>query len=184
MPDYDRYIKAAGISEADFAGAISAKYPGFGEAQAAMLRDGARCGLQLMPGAEEALCEAFGPHPGLAACKAAKKPRPARTKPHCLAVYLPDETNERLRALMRRRGYATVQDFLCSLLTRLAEREAAPDQGALLLAARQRLGLTQEQLAALLFISQQSVSNYELGRTRLPDDLRRRLEELLNEAQG
>ena len=38
-------------------------------------------------------------------------------------VYLPEDVNARFRELMARRGYTTVQDFLCTVLTNLVNIE-------------------------------------------------------------
>ena len=46
--------------------------------------------------------------------------------------------------------------------------------------ARERAGLTQEQLAEKLFVSKQAVSNWERGANRIDEAVRERLEETLN----
>lgn len=132
MSDYNTYIESAGISGGAFTRAIHAKYPGFSKIGKSMVCNPERYGVCLIPEAEAQLLAAFGDHPGLSANakRVSPRPRPARTKPNRLVVYLPDDTNARLRALMQRRGYATVQDFLCSILTHLVnieERRAQSD---------------------------------------------------------
>lgn len=130
MPDYNAYIEAAGITGAAFTGAIHAKYPGFTKIQKSMVCQPEKYGVQLLPEAETMLAVAFGEHRGLTAGvkRVTPKKKPVRSKPNRLVVYLPDDTNARLRALMERRGYATVQDFLCSLLTNLVNIEERRSQ--------------------------------------------------------
>ena len=135
MPDYNAYIKSAGITGTAFTEALHAKYPSFTKIQKSMVCQPGKYGMQLLPEAEAALVGSFGSHPGLAfrdPRRVARKPHPVRTKPHRLVVYLPDDTHNKLRALMERRGYSTVQDFLCTILTNLvnfeekkAQKEAA-----------------------------------------------------------
>lgn len=125
MPDYNTYIENAGISGAAFTQALHAKYPGFTKVQKCMVCQPEKYGVQLLPGAEDALIGTFGDHPGLA-CRdprpAAQK-KPARKKPNRLVVYLPDDTHRRFRALMERLGYPTVQEMLLAIITRILDIE-------------------------------------------------------------
>lgn len=126
MPDYNEYISRAGITGTAFTRAVHEKYPGFSKIGKSMVCNPDRYGVQLLPDAEAHLVETFGDHPGLSGREPSPvkvKAKPARTKPNRLVVYLPDETNERLRALMERRGYSTVQEFLYTILTNLVRIE-------------------------------------------------------------
>lgn len=138
MTNYNAYIDAAGITASQFTRTIREQFPKFSKIQKSMVCSPERYGVQLLPEAEAALIAAHGKAPGLA-CDPVKaepeappKPKPARTKPNRLVVYLPDETNDKLRGLMKRRGYATVQEFLCTILTNLVrieeQRKEKPDE--------------------------------------------------------
>lgn len=133
MPDYAAYIEAAGIKPGQFTGAIREQFPKFSKIQKSMICAPDRYGLQLVPDAEALLTARFGRHPGLACTDprpARKKPRPVRSKPCRLVVYLPEDVNDRVRALMQRRGYETVQEFLCTILTNLVNIEERKENPA------------------------------------------------------
>lgn len=126
MSDYAQYIKSAGITSAAFTRSVREKYPAFSKITKSMVCHPDKYGVALVPEAEAKLLADFGDHPGLSPAAKAVKPKPravARTKPNRLVVYLPDDTNAKLRELMNRRGYKTVQDFLFCVLTNLVEIE-------------------------------------------------------------
>ena len=126
MPDYNAYIKSAGITGTAFTRSVRENFPAFSKITKSMVCHPDRYGLQLVPEAEAKLVHDFGEYPGLSPAAKVIKPKPravSRTKPNRLVVYLPDDTNEKLRDMMTARGYKTVQDFLFCVLTNLVEIE-------------------------------------------------------------
>lgn len=126
MSNYDQFIKSAGITSAAFTRSVRENYPAFSKITKSMVCHPDKYGLQLVPEAEAKLAQDFGEHPGLSPAAKTVKPKPravSRTKPNRLVVYLPDDTNEKLRDMMTARGYKTVQDFLFCVLTNLVEIE-------------------------------------------------------------
>lgn len=109
--NYTVYREKQGISRRDMIKIISGHYPGYTKVQQSMIENPAKYGVRLIPQAERFLRE----H-----CEKTKK-QPQRTKPHRLVVYLDDETHERIRGIMERCGYATVQAFLETMLRGMAE---------------------------------------------------------------
>lgn len=130
MPDYPVYMERAGIGRASFTRCLRAKYPLFSKVQTSMVCAPDRYGVQLTQEAERHLQAVFGSFGGLSLNEPQTvKPRPVRTKPHRLVVYLTDDENARVRAMMTRLGFATVQDFLRSMLTEAAEIESTERSG-------------------------------------------------------
>lgn len=126
MSDYAQYIKSAGITGTAFTRSVRESFPAFSKITKSMVCHPERYGMMLTPEAEGKLLRDFGEHPGLSPAAKAVKPKPhavSRTKPNRLVVYLPDDTNEKLRDMMTSRGYKTVQDFLFCVLTNLVEIE-------------------------------------------------------------
>ncbi len=114
----------AGIGRTDFTRALHAKFPLCSKVQTSMVCAPERYGVQLTKEAERHLTAVFGNCGGLSLDEPLTvRPKPVRAKPNRLVVYLTDNDNARVRSLMERLGYRTVQEFLCDLLVNIVDIE-------------------------------------------------------------
>ena len=133
MTDYTQYKRDKEISNNDVIRAVKAGFPGYSKIQNSFIMNGDKYGICLLPEAEELLIRAYGVGPGLMAmqsdCSAdvqpAQKKKSARKKQNRLYVRLNDELYNRVRDLMYKLSFETVQDFLEATIITMIEQSMA-----------------------------------------------------------
>ena len=121
MPDYNKYRKAAGVSNNDIIAALSPAYPNFSKIQCTMINN-ANYGLRLTKEAELLLVHAFGYHEGLDV-NPPRERSVKRVKTNRLAVRLDDKDYDKVKNKMRQMGCTSVQSFLELLLSDITGKE-------------------------------------------------------------
>ena len=120
---YELYRASVGIDNTAMIEALHEKFPCYGKATQSMINNPEKYAACLTPEAEAHLVSTFGPGPGLVYAKDRPKAKrhPRRAKPNRLVVYLPDELYQKVRQLMTVCGFATVQEFLETLINGIVE---------------------------------------------------------------
>ena len=113
MSDYVRYRDSKGLTNSQMVKAVSTSYPGYTKIQHTMVNNPDKYGVCLLPEAERLIV------PG------AKSRDCKRKKRNRLVVRLNDEMYNRVRDLMLRLHYDTVQSFLEAALSSMVEQELA-----------------------------------------------------------
>lgn len=132
MSNYALYKQEKKLTSKEMVSAVKKDFPAYSKIQNSMIMYPEKYGLCLVPEAEQSLVNVFGGGPGLESAENAKisedsatenRRRPNRRKPNRLVVYLGDELNNRVRDLMFRLRYNTVQDFLEAALSSMVSQE-------------------------------------------------------------
>lgn len=129
MSDYVRYRDSKGLTNSQIVKAVSAAYPGYTKIQNTMVNNPDKYGVCLLPEAEKLIVEAYGEGDGIR-IPGVKRRDCNRKKNNRLTVRLNDEMYNRVRDLMFRLRYDTVQDFLEAALVSMVEQELAAKEGS------------------------------------------------------
>lgn len=124
MSDYVRYRDSKGLTNSQMVKAVSTSYPGYTKIQHTMVNNPDKYGVCLLPEAERLIVEAYGEGEGIK-LPGAKSRDCKRKKRNRLVVRLNDEMYNRVRDLMLRLHYDTVQSFLEAALSSMVEQELA-----------------------------------------------------------
>lgn len=122
MSDYVRYREEKGLSNNQIIRTIAKGYPGYTKIQNTMVNNPQKYGICLLPEAEKLLVDKFGEGEGIK-LNGAKRSESRRKKANRLVVRLNDEMYNRVRDLMLRLRYTSVQAFLEDALTAMVEQE-------------------------------------------------------------
>ena len=122
MSDYIRYRKEKGLSNNQIIRTVAEGYPGYTKIQNTMVNNPQKYGICLLPEAEKLLVDKFGEGEGIK-LHGAKRSESRRKKSNRLVVRLNDEMYNRVRDLMLRLRYTSVQAFLEDALTAMVEQE-------------------------------------------------------------
>lgn len=122
MSDYVRYREEKGLSNNQVIRTIAERYPGYTKIQNTMVNNPQKYGICLLPEAEKLLVDKFGEGKGIK-LHSAKRSESRRKKSNRLVVRLNDEMYNRVRDLMFRLRYTSVQAFLEDALTAMVEQE-------------------------------------------------------------
>lgn len=124
MSDYVRYRDSKGLTNSQMVKAVSTSYPGYTKIQHTMVNNPDKYGVCLLPEAERLIVEAYGEGEGIK-LPSTKSRDCKRKKRNRLVVRLNDEMYNRVRDLMLRLHYDTVQSFLEAALSSMVEQELA-----------------------------------------------------------
>lgn len=120
MSNYAEFREEVGINNGDMIRVLRGKYRRYGKATNAMVNNPENYGVCLCPDAEKLLAATFGSVKGLnvteSEASSFRKKTFQRTKPNRLSVYLNDEMYGQIKELMSAMGFATVQEFLLSVI--------------------------------------------------------------------
>ena len=122
MSDYVRYREEKGLSNNQIIRTVAECYPGYTKIQNTMVNNPQKYGICLLPEAEKLLVDKFGEGEGIK-LHGAKRSESRRKKSNRLVVRLNDEMYNRVRDLMFRLRYTSVQAFLEDALTAMVEQE-------------------------------------------------------------
>ena len=122
MSDYVRYREEKGLSNNQIIRTVAEGYPGYTKIQNTMVNNPQKYGICLLPEAEKLLVDKFGEGEGIK-LHGAKRSESRRKKSNRLVVRLNDEMYNRVRDLMFRLRYTSVQAFLEDALTAMVEQE-------------------------------------------------------------
>ena len=122
MSDYIRYREEKGLSNNQIIRTIAEGYPGYTKIQNTMVNNPQKYGICLLPEAEKLLVDKFGEGEGIK-LRGVKRSESRRKKSNRLVVRLNDEMYNRVRDLMFRLRYTSVQAFLEDALTAMVEQE-------------------------------------------------------------
>ena len=122
MSDYIRYREEKGLSNNQIIRTIAEGYPGYTKIQNTMVNNPQKYGICLLPEAEKLLVDKFGEGEGIK-LRGVKRSESRRKKSNRLVVRLNDEMYNRVRDLMCRLRYTSVQAFLEDALTAMVEQE-------------------------------------------------------------
>ena len=122
MSDYVRYREEKGLSNNQIIRTIAEGYPGYTKIQNTMVNNPQKYGICLLPEAEKLLVDKFGEGEGIK-LHSIKRSESRRKKSNRLVVRLNDEMYNRVRDLMLRLRYTSVQAFLEDALTAMVEQE-------------------------------------------------------------
>ena len=122
MSDYIRYREEKGLSNNQIIRTIAEGYPGYTKIQNTMVNNPQKYGICLLPEAEKLLVDKFGEGKGIK-LRGVKRSESRRKKSNRLVVRLNDEMYNRVRDLMFRLRYTSVQAFLEDALTAMVEQE-------------------------------------------------------------
>ena len=122
MSDYIRYREEKGLSNNQIIRTIAEGYPGYTKIQNTMVNNPQKYGICLLPEAEKLLVDKFGEGEGIK-LHGVKRSEIRRKKSNRLVVRLNDEMYNRVRDLMFRLRYTSVQAFLEDALTAMVEQE-------------------------------------------------------------
>ena len=122
MSEYIRYRKEKGLSNNQIIRTVAEGYPGYTKIQNTMVNNPQKYGICLLPEAEKLLVDKFGEGEGIK-LHGAKRSESRRKKSNRLVVRLNDEMYNRVRDLMLRLRYTSVQAFLEDALTAMVEQE-------------------------------------------------------------
>ena len=122
MSDYVRYREEKGLSNNQIIRTIAEGYPGYTKIQNTMVNNPQKYGICLLPEAEKLLVDKFGEGEGIK-LHCVKRRESRRKKSNRLVVRLNDEMYNRVRDLMFRLRYTSVQAFLEDALTAMVEQE-------------------------------------------------------------
>ena len=122
MSDYVRYREEKGLSNNQIIRTIAERYPGYTKIQNTMINNPQKYGICLLPEAEKLLVDKFGEGEGIK-LNGVKRSESQRKKSNRLVVRLNDEMYNRVRDLMLRLRYTSVQAFLEDALTAMVEQE-------------------------------------------------------------
>lgn len=122
MSDYVRYREEKGLSNNQIIRTIAEGYPGYTKIQNTMVNNPQKYGICLLPEAEKLLVDKFGEGKGIK-LRGVKRSESRRKKSNRLVVRLNDEMYNRVRDLMFRLRYTSVQAFLEDALTAMVEQE-------------------------------------------------------------
>ena len=122
MSDYVRYREEKGLSNNQIIRTVAEGYPGYTKIQNTMVNNPQKYGICLLPEAEKLLVDKFGEGEGIK-LHGAKRSESRRKKSNRLVVRLNDEMYNRVRDLMLRLRYTSVQAFLEDALTAMVEQE-------------------------------------------------------------
>ena len=122
MSDYIRYREEKGLSNNQIIRTIAEGYPGYTKIQNTMVNNPQKYGICLLPEAEKLLVDKFGEGEGIK-LRGVKRRESRRKKSNRLVVRLNDEMYNRVRDLMFRLRYTSVQTFLEDALTAMVEQE-------------------------------------------------------------
>ena len=131
MPDYNTYVKEAGITNKDMIAELKKFYPRYGKPVQSMITHPEKYGVQLVPEAEARLMLTFGEHKGLSeswciidAGDLPKETRRAerRTKANKLTVRLDDSLFTQLRELYGKTAFASMQDMVEAAIVEFVNR--------------------------------------------------------------
>ena len=122
MSDYIRYREGKGLSNNQIIRTIAEGYPGYTKIQNTMVNNPQKYGICLLPEAEKLLVDKFGEGEGIK-LRGVKRSESRRKKSNRLVVRLNDEMYNRVRDLMFRLKYTSVQAFLEDALTAMVEQE-------------------------------------------------------------
>ena len=122
MSDYVRYREEKGLSNNQIIRTIAERYPGYTKIQNTMVNNPQKYGICLLPEAEKLLVDKFGEGKGIQ-LNGVKRSESQRKKSNRLVVRLNDEMYNRVRDLMLRLRYTSVQAFLEDALTAMVEQE-------------------------------------------------------------
>lgn len=111
MPDYEHYLKSAGVTRAQAVPALKKSFRLFTKSTMSMVCHPEDYGVQLTKQAERTLCNSFGWHVGLAIRKGQGR-KENRAKANRLTLRLDDAMNARLDAFYERSAFASKQDLL------------------------------------------------------------------------
>jgi hypothetical protein len=110
MPDYEHYLKSAGVTRAQAVPALKKSFRLFTKSTLSMVCHPDDYGVQLTGDAERALVKAFGWQPGLSVAK--RKAEARRQKPNRLYVRLDDAMSARLESYYSRSAFCSKQDLI------------------------------------------------------------------------
>ena len=122
MSDYVRYREEKGLSNNQIIRTVAEGYPGYTKIQNTMVNNPQKYGICLLPEAEKLLVDKFGEGEGIK-INGIKRSESRRKKSNRLVVRLNDEMYNRVRDLMFRLRYTSVQAFLEDALTAMVEQE-------------------------------------------------------------
>lgn len=122
MSDYVRYREEKGLSNNQIIRTVAEGYPGYTKIQNTMVNNPQKYGICLLPEAEKLLVDKFGEGEGIK-IHGAKHSESRRKKSNRLVVRLNDEMYNRVRDLMFKLRYTSVQAFLEDALTAMVEQE-------------------------------------------------------------
>ena len=122
MSDYVRYREEKGLSNNQIIRTIAEGYPGYTKIQNTMVNNPQKYGICLLPEAEKLLIDKFGEGEGIK-LPGVKRNESRRKKTNRLVVRLNDEMYNRVRDLMLKLRYTSVQAFLEDALTAMVEQE-------------------------------------------------------------
>lgn len=122
MSDYIRYRNEKGLSNNQIIRTVAEGYPSYTKIQNTMVNNPQKYGICLLPEAEKLLVDKFGEGEGIK-LHGAKRSESRRKKSNRLVVRLNDEMYNRVRDLMFRLGYTSVQAFLEDALTAMVKQE-------------------------------------------------------------
>ena len=122
MSDYIRYREEKGLSNNQIIRTIAEGYPGYTKIQNTMVNNPQKYGICLLPEAEKLLVDKFGEGEGIK-LHGVKRSEIRRKKSNRLVVRLNDEMYNRVRDLMLKLRYTSVQAFLEDALTAMVEQE-------------------------------------------------------------
>ena len=122
MSDYIRYREEKGLSNNQIIRTIAEGYPGYTKIQNTMVNNPQKYGICLLPEAEKLLVDKFGEGEGIK-LRGVKRSESRRKKTNRLVVRLNDEMYNRVRDMMFRLKYTSVQAFLEDALTAMVEQE-------------------------------------------------------------
>lgn len=110
MPDYEHYLKSAGVTRAQAVPALKKNFRLFTKSTLSMVCHPDDYGVQLTGDAERELVKAFGWQPGLSVAK--RKAEGRRQKPNRLYVRLDDAMSARLESYYSRSAFSSKQDLI------------------------------------------------------------------------
>lgn len=129
MPDYNLYVKSAGISNRQMVEELRRYYPKYGKPTQTMVCNPQKYGVQLTPEAEAILRLEFGSYPGLSEAAWDGKtelPMPRkperRLKANRLCVRLDESLFRQVKELYDRSAFCSMQDFVEAALVEFVRR--------------------------------------------------------------
>ena len=108
--DYKRFRAEHELTSRDMIDTVRDVCPAYSKIQQSMVDHPDKYGLCLLPSLDRLLVSRFGPEGG-----GPVKKQPARSKPHRLVVYLPDDLNDKFAQIRSREG-CTTQELLRDLI--------------------------------------------------------------------